>query len=955
MLGLGSNVFDLYDDDPFITLHQSTQSMNVSFISDLIDDRLPFFVEVGISHSFTINFYQSGYSIDVECMSNCEIEDQESLNGSLFLYFFSTEQGELKLKFNIHYFQTSFSFELIREVVLTPAISITSPLFFTIIDDVIVQISVLSKCSLYSEFQFNNSVVFADQVQYSFIEYATFPFSYSYLFNVSYFNFSIGESDSQWSWKHIGFENQIIGDIKIFNTEFTSSDHVSVYEHRDIGVDFVGLLYSQFKCVVGGNSFLGTIINDSLICTDLFVLTFQEVVSIDVYFEDLFINSFAVRGEAFLEEICFVPISHHPKIENSRIISNISTGMVFDGSRCCSVDVSFCSEFLKSGDVISVNFTSSFDIFTIVITTNTSCQDVDFTLAFDLIVNKQSVSHSVSCKQIPSGFDFALMCELQNIFPKVSEIILISRNDVFLLELDFYGYQSYTCLTPVDINKGITSLGEELEETIQLKLRNVTFVDFEQFKYFVSQSSHLITASHLSYSIHLISPNCFHSQAPFTITFTPGKAFQLIFVQDYLEIDPSSLNLTIPILCVDSIGFVVECLGNLSVHCSTFNWTHFELFSDSVVFSSTNTFKLGYHHIELEFQSNQLVQSNFTIAQTFAQFLIVDNIEVLACTSQNFFDRSCTLLRPFVLLITRGLFLNSSQFLHVSDLVFGSTDGQAILTVTSDFLEIITYPLHSMTLTVSYFSQSITLEIIANDCHFPKLNSDHVCLCPKGMEFNFHGECVECHVNYYSNSEFNSECRSCPYPRITLQKGSSDLDHCVCPLNTLDSVDSCLPCPHLAECGYGNLTGIEPGFRLNTDTWELDECVFWFSCHENSCRSRHAYGDLCQYCSEDVVSSRIYCIGKEHLLFKLVILVLCVFINYLTDLSMNKFLELEESHEDYRVFAISKFRQFLLLRSKSRFSHVLFVVLFSFSIFKSKSTSFVVVFLNISFHYLNLI
>ncbi|KAL0244824.1 hypothetical protein GEMRC1_008906 [Eukaryota sp. GEM-RC1] len=94
------------------------------------------------------------------------------------------------------------------------------------------------------------------------------------------------------------------------------------------------------------------------------------------------------------------------------------------------------------------------------------------------------------------------------------------------------------------------------------------------------------------------------------------------------------------------------------------------------------------------------------------------------------------------------------------------------------------------------------------------------------MYLDFTGQCAPCPVNYYSSSKFNTECRSCHFPRITLQEGSSDIDHCICPFNTLDSVDSCSPCPHLAECGYGNLTGIVPGFMLNNASLKLDECSF---------------------------------------------------------------------------------------------------------------------------------
>ncbi|KAL0245258.1 hypothetical protein GEMRC1_009337 [Eukaryota sp. GEM-RC1] len=224
------------------------------------------------------------------------------------------------------------------------------------------------------------------------------------------------------------------------------------------------------------------------------------------------------------------------------------------------------------------------------------------------------------------------------------------------------------------------------------------------------------------------------------------------------------------------------------------------------------------------------------------------------------------------------------------------------------------------------------MNLITNDCHLPKLNSGHGCLCPKGMKFNFLGECVECPLNYYSNSQFNSECRSCPFPRVTLQKGSSDLDHCVCPLNTLDSVDSCLLCPHLAECGYGNLTGIQPGFRLNTDTWELDECVFWFNCPENSCRSRHAYGDLCQYCTEDAVFSRIYCIGKEHLLIKILFLVLFVLLLFVTDRFSMEYLQSEVISQALRLStsSLSSFHSTQILKQYSNYSNILNIFCFQF-------------------------
>ncbi|KAL0245015.1 hypothetical protein GEMRC1_009095 [Eukaryota sp. GEM-RC1] len=472
---------------------------------------------------------------------------------------------------------------------------------------------------------------------------------------------------------------------------------------------------------------------------------------------------------------------------------------------------------------------------------------------------------------------------------------------------------------------------------------NETFSNIKQFKSSISQSSHLISSSHLSFSLYLFSPNCFHSQVPLSIVFTPGKAVELVLVQNELEINSCSLNISIPIICVDPIGFIVECSGNVTIVASTFNFTSYELLSNELNFFNYFCFNFDHHRLELMF-STQLSESHLTFVQQHAQILEVNTYDVLDCSHQMLFDKSCTVLRPFVQFITQQQFSNISETIPLSEIVFSSTKHNTDIVAINDVVEIGSYPLQSLSVTVSYFSQSVTLKISANDCPFPKLNFGHGCLCPRGMEFNSLGECVECALNYYSNSEFNSECRSCPIPRITLQKGSSDLDHCICPLNTLDSIDSCLPCPHLAECGYGNLTGIEPGFRLNTDTWDLDECDIWFNCHANSCRSRHAYGDLCQYCTEDAISTRIFCLGKEHLLIKLMLLMILIVVIVASDQSMSKCLNLKQGHHNVLLLSASKNFRYHEFRSISRFINYVFTTLFTVSIITTKSSNTVLVF-----------
>ncbi|KAL0244454.1 hypothetical protein GEMRC1_008538 [Eukaryota sp. GEM-RC1] len=98
--------------------------------------------------------------------------------------------------------------------------------------------------------------------------------------------------------------------------------------------------------------------------------------------------------------------------------------------------------------MISFSFQSNFDIFHVIITSNSSCEGIDSGLPFGLIVNNQTLSTSVSCKQIPSGYSFASMCEIDLILPNTSEFTLVALEDVYLLEVEFYGYKSNTCFKP---------------------------------------------------------------------------------------------------------------------------------------------------------------------------------------------------------------------------------------------------------------------------------------------------------------------------------------------------------------------------------------------------------------------------------------------------------------------------------------------------------------------------
>ncbi|KAL0245367.1 hypothetical protein GEMRC1_009446 [Eukaryota sp. GEM-RC1] len=778
-------------------------------------------------------------------------------------------------------------------------------------------------------------------------------FELTYLFNISSLHFSKGQSYHHWSWKQSGFSLQHVGVIVVFDIEALSTDFVSVFEHRTISLNIVGNLYSDLTCSIDSQQFTGITSNNSLFCEDVIIPTYQEFVDLELSFDGVLINSVEIQGEAFLEDVCFVSFVEHPRINFTNTFTN---NLMFDGIRCCNVDVSFCSEFISQFDLINAMFDTSFDIFQIVITTNTSCHESYYYLPFELIAKNQTLSPAYSCKQVPSGFAFASMCTIDLVIPRTTEILLVALENLFILELEIYGHVSDSCFKPFSFGRGITALGEVIDEDVYLGFETALFNSTVQFESFISQKEMFWSTSTVQFSTGFSSPNCFYSFTPFLVTLSASDPTSLVFSQTIVEVNSNYLSISIPMVCVDNVGFFVDCNGSIDIIASTFKFNSVVFFSDNVIFFFNELPQLQEHRVDYEFNS-RLLNWNGTLVQNCAEYLTVDQLNVSYCGHQYYGDQSCTLLNITSKFVIQEQFYNLTSEVLLSDITL-VTDIEAGINILDDrLLELVTSPLQSMTITLSYFSHTATIDLVSNDCHFPKLNSGHGCLCPKGMEFNYLGECVECFLNYYSNSEFNSECRSCPFPRITLQKGSSDLDHCVCPLNTLDSIDSCLPCPHLAECGYGNLTGIEPGFRLNTDTWELDECVFWYSCHENSCRSRHAYGDLCQYCTEDAVFSKIYCFSNENTWLKVLSFICFVSILFVAD-RLPVQLSLVDSKFKYIELAassLSTFGQRRLLEQLSNYFNILNIFFLFCLRFSSAGCLFGVLLLNLYLLYFILI
>ncbi|KAL0245299.1 hypothetical protein GEMRC1_009378 [Eukaryota sp. GEM-RC1] len=322
------------------------------------------------------------------------------------------------------------------------------------------------------------------------------------------------------------------------------------------------------------------------------------------------------------------------------------------------------------------------------------------------------------------------MCTVDIIIPHTTEIILIALENIYLLELEIYGYRSYSCFKPFSFGRGITALGEVIDEDVYMEFETSLFNSTSQFESFISQKEMFWSTSTVQFSTGFFSRNCFFSFAPFPISFSASDATSLIFSETIVEVNSNYFNLSIPILCVDNIGFVVDCNGSISLLSSTFLFNSVTFHSDDVTFFFNELPQLQEHRVDYEFNS-RILNWNGTIIQNFAEFLIVDQLKVSDCGHQYYGDPSCTLLNITSKFVIQEQFYNLTNAVLLSDITLVTDIEVGINILDGGLLEIVTNPLQSMKIILCYLSHSATVDLVTNDCHFPKLNSGHGCLCAK--------------------------------------------------------------------------------------------------------------------------------------------------------------------------------------------------------------------------------
>ncbi|KAL0245092.1 hypothetical protein GEMRC1_009172 [Eukaryota sp. GEM-RC1] len=318
-VNLGTNIVNLMDSSSFITLYRFSQSTNISSVAELLHSEIPTVVEVNYHQSHLIDLNLIKFDLEISCSDNCDL-NLHYLQNSTLIHFLGIDPGLIYIEFLAFYLTSSFYFQLPITVESPPVFELFSPNVVTTFDDSLIVVYSYSYFNLNSTFLIDNSEIEPTTVE--LISSSDSFFVYRFELNLTSMSVFEGEYAQDLCWTQIGFKRQLVSEIQFFNLEFSSNDHVSVFEHRDISVDFRGNLTSNVTCSIDDQMFFGKVADNVLVCENVRIPTFQQHVWVDVYYDHFLLNSFELSGEAFFGGCLFHLFSTSPVSEILRYYFN---------------------------------------------------------------------------------------------------------------------------------------------------------------------------------------------------------------------------------------------------------------------------------------------------------------------------------------------------------------------------------------------------------------------------------------------------------------------------------------------------------------------------------------------------------------------------------------------------------------------------------------------------------
>ncbi|KAL0226220.1 hypothetical protein P9112_013544 [Eukaryota sp. TZLM1-RC] len=837
--------------------------LNSRTVSEMIElGHISRVIKVNVSYNCSITFPHSDTYFEIKSLSKCFVK-YSSTDTQIELEVFGSEVGVCVIELVVNYHESRVTKEIVFQIVEPPKLELLGDNYFVKTDNITLTALIESGFSSFNDYSLAIDNKYLAYRLTSFVENLTYyvqtieviltPGNLNLTKPVTFLNLEL-HSDL--------FGTMLVAELQIFDVELFTNSTVSFFEPRDVVMETNAEIKPPLYCVIQGKSFDVIIDGLNLICKNVIISTYKEFVKVSIYYFDLEIGSLELTSEPFFVDQCFVPdhVSHVQYTD--LVVNNEPLINLFDKTRCCLVALGDCYSSFKAGEEFTIEFTETYQITSITLTTNSSCSD---SLQSSPIRLGKTTNDLWNCESLLNGFDDALMCSIEVDFSNVTSITFEILEDLLLFEVEIYGYKTNKCLRSIDDFVGITTSGDFLFIGGYYEFAGEMFEMFGSIYTLLDNTivSEVITEPFtVNYSFS--SSDCYYSTSMLSALIEPQKPQSIILVNDTITMISNSFILKLQ--CRDSNNLMVNCFEpsqtNL-VNYSSFSYNHYYIQSfNSIKFDIQGIYP-GNHSIQFGIaDKSKLI---FLLLQEFKKELLVNLLQIHQCNRLNLFYSSCSLITLELTLITQDLLVNYTQSLSLYEVDL--SHDLMITHYVSSFneLEVTGLPLGETEILFSHQSTLASAMFTLNDCDPTRINLNNECHCKPGTVLGPVGECEPCPLGYYLDNPLLGQCINCPQDKITNSIGSSIITECVCPKSSFDDGKGCINCPKFSTCEYGELASVSNGYKFTLETGAIS-CPYRYSCRNNQCRF-NTKGIDCTECIEGTKRYGFVCIGASAFTF----------------------------------------------------------------------------------------
>ncbi|KAL0226129.1 hypothetical protein P9112_013453 [Eukaryota sp. TZLM1-RC] len=589
----GNQFFKIFAGENFLITQNEGNSLflNSRTVSEMIElGHISRVIKVNVSYNCSITFPHSDTYIEIYSLSKCFVK-YSSTDTQIELEVFGSEVGVCVIELVVSYHESKVTKEIVFQIVEPPKLELLGNSYLLKSDNITLTALIKSGFSSFNDFYLaidnkylaNRLISFVENAEYyvQTIEFILTPINLNLTKPVSFLNLEL-DSDL--------FGTMLVAELQIFDVELFTNSTVSFFEPRDVLIEANVELKPPLHCVIQGKSFDVIIDGFNLICKNVIISTYKEFVKVSIYYFDLEIGSLELTSEPFFVDQCFVP-DHVSHVQYTDLfINNEPLILLFDKTRCCLVALGDCYSGFKAGEEFTIEFTETYEITSITLTTNSSCSD---SLQSSPIRLGNSTNDLWNCESLLNGFDDALMCSIEVDFSNVTSISFEILEDLLLFEVEIHGYKTNKCLRPMDDFLGITPSGDFLFIDGYYEFAEGRFEMFDSIYTLLDDTilSEVITEPfNVNYSF--FSSDCYYSTSILSALIEPQNSQSIISVNDTITMNSNSFILNFQ--CRDSNSLMVNCFEPSQTNLVNFTSFSYNYYIQS--FNSINLYEVDLSH-----------------------------------------------------------------------------------------------------------------------------------------------------------------------------------------------------------------------------------------------------------------------------------------------------------------------------------------------------------------------